>query len=259
MTENPEFVSPDMTVLEALQVMHDNKFLTLPVCEEDGTVVGLVDVMDVIYSCGGVDGWKSVFESALDVDESVAESQSVSKAPETSRKMDSRLIKVSPDAPFVSSPLPSHIPSTLEFTEGVHPDDFDADMTFTSDMKGLPISTVGPTIVFKVVDHNGHTHRLRCECTLSSVMKAFVKKVKKKNIKLKFVDDEGDAILITSDEDLAEAVKISQSSGNWGPKSVVKLTAVETEGQLDPTIVAGAAAGVALVGILVIAMLRPRR
>ena len=27
MTPNPEFVSPEMTVLEALQTMHDNKFL----------------------------------------------------------------------------------------------------------------------------------------------------------------------------------------------------------------------------------------
>ena len=40
MTANPESVSPDMTVLEALQTMHDHKFLTLPVCEEeDGAVV----------------------------------------------------------------------------------------------------------------------------------------------------------------------------------------------------------------------------
>eukprot|EP00957_Ditylum_brightwellii_P183131 13948281-Ditylum_brightwellii.AAC.1 len=39
MTPNPESVSPDTTVLEALQIMHDNKFLTLPVCESNGSVV----------------------------------------------------------------------------------------------------------------------------------------------------------------------------------------------------------------------------
>jgi CBS domain-containing protein len=55
MTPNPEFVSPDITVLEALQIMHDNKLLTLPVCEGDGVVVGIVDVMDLIYGCGGAD------------------------------------------------------------------------------------------------------------------------------------------------------------------------------------------------------------
>jgi CBS domain-containing protein len=48
MTLNPEFVSPETTVLEALQIMDDNKFLTLPVCEIDGRVGGLVDVMDCV-------------------------------------------------------------------------------------------------------------------------------------------------------------------------------------------------------------------
>ena len=39
-------------VLEALQLMHDNKFLTLPVCEDDGTVVGIVDVsVSFFLSC----------------------------------------------------------------------------------------------------------------------------------------------------------------------------------------------------------------
>jgi len=52
MTPEPEWVSPDITVLQALQTMYDNKFLTLPVCEEDGRVVGLVNVIDLIYGCG---------------------------------------------------------------------------------------------------------------------------------------------------------------------------------------------------------------
>ncbi|EED91558.1 predicted protein, partial [Thalassiosira pseudonana CCMP1335] len=50
MTPNPESVSPDTTVLEALQIMHDNKFLTLPVCEANGSVIGVVDVMDCVYA-----------------------------------------------------------------------------------------------------------------------------------------------------------------------------------------------------------------
>ena len=65
MTSNPESVSPDMTVVEALQVMHDNKFLNLPVCESDGTVCGLVGVMDLIYGCGGAEGWRSLFNKTM--------------------------------------------------------------------------------------------------------------------------------------------------------------------------------------------------
>lgn len=52
MTPDPDIAPPDITVLEALQTMYDNKFLTLPVCEEDGSVVGLVNVIELIYGCG---------------------------------------------------------------------------------------------------------------------------------------------------------------------------------------------------------------
>jgi predicted transcriptional regulator len=48
MTSNPEYVSQDMTALEALQTLQDNPFLTQPIC-----IVGLVSVMDVIYGCSG--------------------------------------------------------------------------------------------------------------------------------------------------------------------------------------------------------------
>lgn len=65
MTPDPESVSPDMTVIEALQTMHENKFLNLPVCEADGTVCGLVGVMDLIYGCGGADGWRSLFARTM--------------------------------------------------------------------------------------------------------------------------------------------------------------------------------------------------
>ena len=51
MTPNPESVSPDLTVLEALQMMHEYKFLSLPVVEKNGSIVGLVDVMDLINGC----------------------------------------------------------------------------------------------------------------------------------------------------------------------------------------------------------------
>jgi len=49
MTPDPHFELPTTTALEALGVMADNKHLTLPVCEENGQVVGLVNVLDVIY------------------------------------------------------------------------------------------------------------------------------------------------------------------------------------------------------------------
>ena len=81
MTPNPDAVSPDISVLEALQIMHDNRFLTLPVCEQDGTVVGIVDVLDVIYGCGGAEGWRSVINSAMDAHDDASDASSVVSSP----------------------------------------------------------------------------------------------------------------------------------------------------------------------------------
>ena len=64
MTPNPDCVSPDLTVLDALREMHDHKFLHLPVREADGTVVGLVDVMELMHgsaTTNGGKGWRDFF------------------------------------------------------------------------------------------------------------------------------------------------------------------------------------------------------
>ena len=86
MTPDPETISPDMTALEALQLMHDHHFLTLPVCEKNGQVVGVVDVMDVIYGCGGSEGWRSLFGSAIDLEDDVSDVSSVGSASRKTNK-----------------------------------------------------------------------------------------------------------------------------------------------------------------------------
>jgi len=80
MTPEPDCISPDATALDALHTMADQKYLTLPVCEDNGEVVGLVDVMDVIYGCGGAEGWRSIFSNAMDIDDDVSDVTSVHSA-----------------------------------------------------------------------------------------------------------------------------------------------------------------------------------
>eukprot|EP00977_Amphora_coffeiformis_P020940 scaffold8649_cov185-Amphora_coffeaeformis.AAC.11 len=61
----PVPVSPDITAVEALQIMHEDRVLSLPVCEDDGTTLGSVDVMDLIYGCGGAESWRSIFDTSM--------------------------------------------------------------------------------------------------------------------------------------------------------------------------------------------------
>jgi signal-transduction protein with cAMP-binding, CBS, and nucleotidyltransferase domain len=70
MTPNPDCVSPDLTLIDALREMHDHKYLHLPVREANGRVVGLVDVMELVKSTagegeGGGKGWRSFFDGMM--------------------------------------------------------------------------------------------------------------------------------------------------------------------------------------------------
>ena len=41
--------------------------MTLHICKNDSRVSGMVDVIDLIYGCGGADGWCSTFDSDIDI------------------------------------------------------------------------------------------------------------------------------------------------------------------------------------------------
>eukprot|EP00002_Diphylleia_rotans_P027080 TRINITY_DN5419_c0_g2_i5.p1 TRINITY_DN5419_c0_g2~~TRINITY_DN5419_c0_g2_i5.p1 ORF type:complete len:495 (+),score=77.81 TRINITY_DN5419_c0_g2_i5:83-1567(+) len=49
MTQNPDCANMKTTILDALHLMHDGRFLHLPVMNEQGKVVGLVDVLQLTY------------------------------------------------------------------------------------------------------------------------------------------------------------------------------------------------------------------
>ena len=251
MTPNPESMLPDATVLEALQVMHDNDFLTLPVCESDGRVVGLVDVMDVIYGCGGAEGWRSIFNSAVEIDDAGSAASEEHDLPSDLRGASlAAFARNSPvktaQEPIFASVLGS-IPRTVEIDVTENSFDFSERAS-----------------VFKVLDQNGNNHRIRADVKLDSIFDSLLPKLGKgigpDDVTIHFLDNEGDAVLITTDDDLAEAANIARGSGN----QVVKLTVcLKKRGtNLAEIPVALAAVGAAMFGLIaaitVIAM-RPRK
>jgi CBS domain-containing protein len=292
MTTSPEFVSPDITVLEALQMMHDNKFLTLPVCEDDGRVIGIVDVMDVIHACGGVDGWRSMFNQ-MDTDDDISENNSaapskISATPSRISKTASRIsatpsristlprskaptIKVGPETPFVSS-FPNNIPSTLEFDgksmcdedsfNGSTIDDRGASKLLMSDDMSVGTSRTGSGIaVFKVSDQSGSTHRVRCDLDAEELRERVSKKlgIALACLQLQFVDDEGDTVIITSDDDVEEAWSLARKAG----AKVAKVTALTMNSKspfANPAVLGGVGvAGVFVLVGLVFTLLRVKK
>lgn len=269
MTPNPETVSPDITVLEALQTMHDQRFLTLPVCEDDGTVIGLVDVMDVIYGCGGADGWRSIFNSAMEIDDtsvSISETSKTRATPARSQRPQQAL-KAPYSTPYLSD-IPLNIPATLEFVDGDGHNSFTGStigdergvskLMSPDEMSGsLGISS--HSVVFKVSCPLGSTHRIRCEPTFDDLVNSIVAKIAipRNRIRIEYEDDEGDTVVISSDDDVAEASNLARRAG----KKLAKLSVVE--GQLESKSSAsrmlGGFTAVALLGALAFAFLRPKK
>jgi signal-transduction protein with cAMP-binding, CBS, and nucleotidyltransferase domain len=244
MTPDPEALLPDQTVLEALQVMHDHRFLTLPVCEEDGRVVGLVDVMDVIYGCGGADGWRSIFDSVIDLEDETSSSE---------RHDDVRPLMIVPTPKSRTSPNGMKIPLDIEITG-----ENDSLVDITAPSVGEFSERGG--VVFKVACPSGHTHRFRCEPKRKKLMEVLLPKIgggDADSFKIQFVDDEGDVVLITTDEDLVEAAELAHKSGN----PIVKLTvqAKEKSPLENPVVLGAIGVGVAFVGILALALLKPKK
>jgi CBS domain-containing protein len=269
MTPDPEFAEPDMTAIEALKMMHDNKFLTLPVCEENGSLVGIVDSMDLIHACGGAEHWRSIFEVALQVDDSTTYESTITPPVKNDLPAinDLPTIQISKNAPMVSSPLaiPNNIPSTLEFHPGSNEDFDETTLNETFRMETGSFLSDGNAVTFKIVDPDGHTHRLRSETKIRSLRAVLEEKLKgrtnAKNLTLKFFDEEGDAILISTNEDLAEAVSLARSSSQ-GSKLVVKLVAEQDKGSSDapdPMVLAGLGISVVVVALGVMMLLSPNK
>lgn len=129
--------------------------------------------------------------------------------------------------------IDSNIPTTLEF-EGM--DDDDLHSFAGSTLPDTTSRSVG-SAVFKVSEPSGNTHRIKCEIAMSILFDAVADKVSipRRLLQLQYIDDEGDVVTMTCDDDVAEAWALARRTGS----KVAKLSAIVGETKsLDPTIVA---------------------
>jgi CBS domain-containing protein len=184
MTPNPDCVNPDITLLDALKEMHDHKFLHLPIREDDGRVLGLVDVMELMSSsAGGGKGWRDFFKDAFDADREDVETASQYSIQSSSVKAP-RLKKYSDDSQSTIEPI------CQEF-------------------------------VFKVVDTKGSTHRIKCTYdSFSALQNAVITELGINHFKLTYIDEDQDIVTLSTDSSLSEAVESARNAN----KSALKLS-----------------------------------
>ncbi|KAK4490641.1 hypothetical protein RD792_001331 [Penstemon davidsonii] len=193
MTPNPECATMETTILEALHVMHDGKFLHLPVVDKDGCVAACLDVLQITHAA------ISMVESSSGAVNDVVTNTVMQKF------WDSALHLESPDDYDTHSEMSMSQYMTSDATEQAK--------------SAYPSLGLGNSFSFKFEDRKGRVHRFNFGTeNLGELVSAVMQRVvgasdNQSRPQLLYEDDEGDKVLLTTDGDLVGAVSHARSLG----------------------------------------------
>ncbi|KAG7450267.1 CBS and PB1 domain-containing protein [Guyanagaster necrorhizus] len=242
MTPHPDTAVPTLTVHDALKKMHNGHYLNLPVVEADGRLVAIIDVLKLTYatleqmnSMGAEGGptdaeggpmWGRFFDSFEDSESALSGSR-VRNAPSMGSL--SHLMPRSPQSevhPNDSASVIDDEPSVLE--------------EYSRKKNAAQASAPGPlpvddgTYVFKFRTPSGRTHRFQARHDDIAHLREVVSgklatdpfftefsategsdiRPDPIDFQLLYTDTDGDTVLITSDHDVTDAVKIARASNS---------------------------------------------
>ncbi|CAA6663816.1 unnamed protein product [Spirodela intermedia] len=198
MTANPECATVDTTILDALHMLHDGKFLHIPVLDKEGSVVACVDVLQLTHAAiSSVSGDGAINGAA-----------------------DTMMHK------FWDSVL------TLDPPDNVSETNSEASGFMASEGPAYPSLALGSSFAFKFEDNKGRVHRFNCGSEhLGELVSAIAQRTGvdfcQDAPQLLYEDDEGDRVLLSTDADLRGAVNHARISGWKGVLAgVILLTGI---------------------------------
>ncbi|KAL9422580.1 hypothetical protein AB3S75_034788 [Citrus x aurantiifolia] len=194
MTPNPECATIDTPIVDALHIMHDGKFLHLPVVDRDGDVVAVVDVIHITHAAVATVG-------------NTAGSNNEAASTMMQKFWDSAMA-LSPN----DDEEDDRSEGSLKFaSEGA---DTARYLSYPSPSPGVPSA-----FAFKVQDKKGLMHRFTCDIrSLTELITAILQRVgddiDRNNLPIILYEDEDhDKVVLASDSDLAAAVDHARSVG----------------------------------------------
>ncbi|ODA76014.1 hypothetical protein RJ55_08296 [Drechmeria coniospora] len=229
MTPHPDFAPMDMTIQAALRKMHDGHYLNLPVMNDGGEIVGMVDVLKLTYATleqintmsndGEGPAWNKFWLSIDHETESIMSGDGSQSHHHTN--MSSRIM--SPDV-------------TRERMDSVAPCDSASHVGNGSPRHSIvpePLELVNPAetpFPFKFKAPSGRVHRMQVIAAhgLDSFVAAVAAKLGNEvaavggtpvveegkisgaGFALSYMDDEGDTVSITTDNDLLESIILAR-------------------------------------------------
>ncbi|GMQ09674.1 hypothetical protein CsSME_00052959 [Camellia sinensis var. sinensis] len=197
MTPNPECATVDTPIVDALHIMHDGKFLHLPVVDKDGIAVAVVDVLHITHAAIATVGSNAGVSN--------------DSSPNMMQKFWDSAMALSPD----------------------EEEDAESDSSFklasesieTTRSLPYPSSIVPNTFAFKIQDKKGRMHRFNCDTrSLTDLVTAILQRVgdeiDRNNLPhILYEDEDHDNVVLASDSDLVAAVDHARLAG-W---KVLKL------------------------------------
>ncbi|KAI3938509.1 hypothetical protein MKW92_003185 [Papaver armeniacum] len=189
MTSDPECATLETTILDALHIMHDGKFLHLPVIDKDGCVVACIDVLQITHAA------ISMVEGSSGAVNDMATTM-------MQKFWDSALALDPPEDDYDTQSEMSAFMASDSVEQG----------------KSYPSLGLGNSFAFKFEDRKGRVHRLNCgtenlEELVSTVMQRIGTDSDQDRPQFLYEDDEGDKVLLTTDSDLAAAISHARTTG----------------------------------------------
>ncbi|KAG9288935.1 hypothetical protein G9A89_019557 [Geosiphon pyriformis] len=218
MTPHPDTASSNTSILDALKKMYDGHFLNLPVVDS-GHIMGMVDVlkltyatMEQMYSIQGQDNhessagpmWGRFWNSLNNEDNESAVSDSISPSQSASN--------IPPPSPASHMRGSGHISPIPE----IHPSESASAIDDSGSMASFVRGHDENMFTFKFKSPAGKTHRFTVDYHHLYDLRNHVASKLPKTIKaftLAYVDDDNDQVIMSSDEDVIDAVKIAQRQG----------------------------------------------
>ncbi|KAH0542382.1 hypothetical protein FGG08_003227 [Glutinoglossum americanum] len=233
MTPHPDFAPMDMSIQAALRKMHDGHYLNLPVMNEAGEIVGMVDVLKLTYatleqvntmSTGDSEGpaWNKFWLSLDNETESVMSGEGGSHhphtphrsavSPELSRnaleRIDSSVLPHESASHHGGSPSHSAVMGRSSPREDApFPFKFKAPSGRVHRLQVIPSSGLVAVIANVTEKLGGEIESVGGEATFVDG------KLGKSGYALSYLDDEGDTVSITTDRDLLDAITLARHGG----------------------------------------------
>ncbi|KAJ8063703.1 hypothetical protein OCU04_007568 [Sclerotinia nivalis] len=232
MTPHPDFAPMDMTIQAALRKMHDGHYLNLPVMNDQGEIVGMVDVLKLTYATleqintmqtGESDSgpaWNKFWMSLEHETESMVSGEGSHHHTTGGRSL------MSPD---MSRGHERQVDASVAPNDSASHVGLDSPRSQLSRHNDIPPEDV--PFAFKFKAPSGRVHRVQVTAShgLAELISAVANKLGAEvdavggvaivedgklgssGFALSYLDDEGDSVSITTDEDLLEAIVIARN------------------------------------------------